>query len=298
MKKVTCTTFVNILNTIHMEGISTRAALTADQQLYTEFWLALMEFCHFTLLSKTSGKNANGELLPGNSWKVDVLNLRGELTRDEIETDCVIKIIKKLDLVFRQPIEKRKNYCYVICNNMVNDCFRKLPPNDLKIVSLNNTLEGPDVTTEDAYTYEDVIADYSYAPDHVFFEKETIIELTKQLEAKHERELMEKKETISREVALLSKRPAEVMVRLACTHLSMKPRELAGLIIDKGYELAYADILFEVAEQNHIDLSEIRSMITNHELTAESIKADTNDANQVAAQISRLVYRAEKRIHK
>lgn len=78
----------------------------------------------------------------------------------------------------------------------------------------------------------------------------------------------------------------------------MKPRQLASLIIDKGCELAYADIIFEVAKQNHINLSEIHSMITNHELTAESIKADTNDADQVAAQISCLVYRAEKRIHK
>jgi len=258
----------------------------------------LMEFCHFALLSKTSGKNAKGEILPGNSGKIEVLEIRGATTRDEIETDCVIKIIEKLNLVLRQPIEKQKNYCYAICNNMVNDCFRKLPPNDMKIVSLNSTIEGTNVATEDAYTYEDVIADYSYAPDHVFSEKETIMELTKQLEAKQTRELAEKKEAISQEIALLSKRPAEVMVRLACTHLSMKPRQLASLIIDKGCELAYTDIIVEVAKQNHIDLFEIRSMITNHELTAESIKADTNDADQVAAQISRLVYRAEKRIHK
>jgi len=61
MKKATCTTFVNILNTIHKEGITTKVALMADQVLYTNFWFALKDFCHFALLSKTSGKNAGGE---------------------------------------------------------------------------------------------------------------------------------------------------------------------------------------------------------------------------------------------
>ena len=298
MKKATCTTFVNILNTIHEEGITTKVTLMADQLLYTEFWFALKDFCHFALLSKTSGKNAEGEILPGNSGKIDVLEIRGATTRDEIETDCVIKIIEKLALVLRQPIEKQKNYCYAIVNNMVNDCFRKLPPDDFKIVSLNSTIEGTSVAAEDAYTYEDVIADFTYAPDNILSEKETIKELMRELRAKQTRESAEKKEAILHEVALLSKRPAEVMVRLACTHLSMKPRQLASMIIDKGCELAYAEIIFEVAKQNDIELSEIRNIIAGHELTAESVKADTNSAEQVAGQISRLVYRADKRLNK
>ena len=298
MKKATCTTFVNILNTIHKEGITTKVALMTDQLLYTDFWFALKDFCHFALLSKTSGKNAEGEILPGNSGKIDVLENRGATTRDELETDCVIKIIEKLGLVLRQPIEKQKNYCYTICNNMVNDCFRKLPPDDFKIVSLSSTIEGTSVVAEDAYTYEDIIADDTYNPERMHVERETVRELKKRLKAKQAREQVEKKEAILREVALLSKRPAEVMVRLGCTHLSMKPRELAGLIIDKGCELAYAEIIFEVAKQNSIELSEIRSIIAGHELTAESIKADTNSAEQVAGQISRLVYRADKRLSK
>lgn len=298
MKKATCKSFISILNTIHEEGITTKVALMADQLLYTDFWFALKDFCHFALLSKTSGKNAEGEILPGNSGKIDVLETRGATTRDELETDCVIRIIEKLDLVLRQPIEKQKNYCYAICNNMVNDCFRKLPPDDFKIVSLNSTIKGTSVAAEDAYTYEDIIADDTYNPERMHVERETVRELKKELKAKQAREQAEKKEAILREVALLSKRPAEVMVRLACTHLSMKPRKLAGLIIDKGCELAYAEIIFEVAKQNRIELSEIRSIIAGHELTAESIKADTNSAEQVAGQVSRLVYRANKRLNK
>ena len=56
--------------------------------------------------------------------------------------------------------------------------------------------------------------------------------------------------------------------------------------------------LWDYAKKNGIELSEIRSIIAGHELTAESIKADTNSAEQVAGQISRLVYRADKRLSK
>ena len=296
--KATCKSFINILNTIHEEGITTKVALMADQLLYTNFWFALKDFCHFALLSKTSGKNAAGEPLPGNAVKIDVLEIRGATTRDELETDCVIKIIEKLDLVLRQPIEKQKNYCYAICNNMVNDCFRKLPPDDFKIVSLNSTIEGTSVSAEDAYTYEDIIADDTYNPERMHVECETVRELKKELKAKQTRVLAKRQKTILREVAFLSKRPAEVMARLACTYLSMKPRQLAGMIIDKGCELAYAEIIFEVAKQNSIELSEIRNIIAGHKLTAESIKVDTNSAEQVAGQVSRLVYRADKRLSK
>ena len=296
--KATCKSFINILNTIHEEGITTKAALMADQLLYTNFWFAVKDFCHFALLSKTGGKNAEGEILPGNSGKIDVLETRDATTREELETDCIIKIIEKLDLVLHQPIEKQKNYCYAISNNMVNDCFRKLPPDDFKIVPLNSTIEGTSVAAEDAYTYEDIIADDTYNPERIHVEHETVRELKKGLKAKLAREQAEKKETILREVALLSKRPAEVMVRLACTHLNMKPRKLAGLIIDKGCELAYSEIIFEVAKHNGIEISEIRSIIAGHKLAAESIKADTNSAEQVAGQVSRLVYRANKRLNK
>lgn len=297
MKKATCTTFVNILNTIHEEGISTKVALMADQQLYTCFWSAVKDFCHYALLSKTNGKTIEGKNLPGNAAKIDVLASRGVATRDEIETDCIIKIIEKLDLVLHQPIEKQKNYCYTICNNMVNDCFRKLPSEDFKIVSLNSTIEGTSVAAEDAYTYEDIICDNTYNPELLHFECETVKKLEKILKAKKAREQGEKREAILREVALLSKRPAEVMVRLAITHNGMKPRDLAALIIAKGCEVAYAEIIYEVSSKYNIELAEIRNLIVDNKVTAESVKADTNNHEAVAGQVSRLIYRAEKRLN-
>ena len=298
MKKATCFSFVNILNTIYKENITSKAALMANQLLYTEFWFALKDFCHFALLSKTGGKNSKGEILPGNSGKIDVLESRNMTTREELETDCVIKIIDKLDLVLRQPLEKQKNYCYTICNNMVNDCFRKLPPDNIKIVSFNSTIEGTSVNAEDAYTYEDIIADETYNPERIHSERETINELKKELLRKRAKERIEKKVALLREIALLSKRPAEVFVHLGVKHLNRKPRQLASLIIDKGCDLAYAEVIFEVAKQNNIDITEIRNLITGHELTAESLKAETKNSEQVASQISRLIYRADKRLLK
>lgn len=285
MKKATCTTYVNILNTIHEEGITTKAALTANQHLYNEFGAALMDFCHFALLSN------------GNIRKIDELEKRGVAKRADLESDCVIRIIEKLDLVLRQPIEKQKNYCYTVCNHLLDDYF-DLPRNNYTFVSLDSTIKGTGVDAEDAYTWLDRIGDDTYNPERMHVERETVRELKKELKKKQARELAEKKEAILNEVAALSKRPAEVMVRLACAHLSMKPRELASLIIDKDCELAYAEIIFEVAKQNNIELSEIRGIIAGHELTAESVKADTNSAEQVAGQISRLVYRADKRLNK
>lgn len=196
MKKATCITFANILNTIRMEGITTKTTLMTYQSLYTEFWFELKDFCHFALLSKTIGKNSKGEILLGNTEKIEMLECRGAITRDEIEIDCAIKIIEKLDLVLHQPIEKQKNYCYAICNNMVNDCFRKLPPDDFKIVSLNSMIEGTSIAPEDTYTYEDIITDDTYNPERVYFERETIKELKKELEAKEATEQAKKRKTI------------------------------------------------------------------------------------------------------
>lgn len=298
MKKATCTTFVNILNTIHKVGITTKDALMADQLLYTEFWFALTEFCHFALLSKTSGKNAEGEILPGNSGKIEVLEIRDATTRDEIETDCVIKIIEKLDLVLRQPIEKQKNYCYAICNNMVNDCFRKLPPDDFKIVSLNSTIESTSVAAEDAYTYEDIITDDTYNPERLRVECETIKEFKKELKAKQTRELAEKKEAILREISRLS-HATEVFARLGW-RLGIKTRDLAARIIDDGYENTFAQLIVDIATKYGIDLEDIRNIITVSKVTEESYKKDkglvrllSKDPKVVADQISKYANRAK-----
>ena len=296
MKKADCSAFVNILDAIHEKGITTKTALKDDQLLYDEFWFAVKDFCHFALLSRTGGRNAENKILPGNSGKIRVLESRGAATREEIETECVIRIIRKLDRVLRQPVGKQKNYCYKICNNMVNDCFRKLPPEGFENVSLNSAAGGAGAGTEDAYTYGEILADDTYNPERLLIERETVRELRKDLRARREKESAGKREAILRETASLSGRPAEVLARLACTHLNMKPGRLAGMIIDKGCKNAYAEVISEVARKNDIELSKFRNIAEERNLTAESVKAETNSREKVAAQISRLIYRADERL--
>lgn len=297
MKKATCIPFVHMLNTIHQKGILTKAALMADPVLYTEFWLALQGFCHFALLSKTGGKNRDGEILPGNAGKIEALENRGAATRDEVETDCLIKIIEKLDLVLRQPIEKQKNYCYTICNNMVNDCFRKLPPDDFKCVPLNETITGARVEAEDTYTYENIIADDTYNPERLQIERETVRELRQELQAKRAREQAESREAILREVALLSKRPAEVLVYL-CSKLGMKSAAIAEFIIENGAVTSYAKVLMRVSDQFCIPLSQLQDHMKNSEIAEKDLKLDTKDEGKVMDQVYHLKSRAKKRIDK
>jgi len=295
--KTTCESFVNILNILHKEGIMSKAALMLKENLYTSFWFAAQDFVNYVLRSKTSGVNENGEVIPGNIHKIEALENRG-VAKEDIHSDCVIKIIDKLDLVLKQPLEKQKNYCYRICNNVVNDQFRKLPPAEFEVLSLQDTVKGSSVSAEDACTYEDLIGDDTYNAERMFIEQETISELTAILKEKEAIEATAKREAILKEIALLSKKPAEVLVRMACTHLNMKPRELAKRLVEDGVDYTYANVLLEVSKENGIKVDHLRDAIAGNKLTAESVKAETMDEEIVSAQISRLVYRANKNLNK
>lgn len=289
--------FASILSTIEESGISTadELKLVKNTALWDELYFATQNFVNYYALASKTSKNKKGEIISGNADKVKFLIEDGGMELYDIQMDILVHIIKKVNYILAQsPVSKKIFYTFRIVNNEVNNMLRSLPP--VKAVPWDTPINSD--TNEDGAVLSEVVGDNTYNPEHLHVERETIKELKKELKAKQARDLVEKKESIMREVALLSKRPAEVMVRLACTHLSMKPRELAGLIIDKGCELAYAEIIFEVAKQNHIELSEIRNIIAGHELTVESVKADTNSAEQVAGQISRLVYRADKRLNK
>lgn len=208
-----------------------------------------------------------------------------------------------------------KNYAYSVVNSVVNSICRTLPPDDFKIVSLNSTIEGTHVAAEDAYTYEDIIADDTYNPERLHVERETINELEKLLrakqakelaekKAKEARELAEKKEAILREISRLSTHATEVFVRLGW-HLGIKTRDLAARIIDDGYENTFAQLIIDTATKYGIDLEEIRNIITVSKLTEESYKKDkglvrllSRDPKVVADQISKYANRAKGRLDK
>lgn len=314
--KSTSVTFENILTTIHQKGITTKAALMADQQLYANFWLAAQDFATFCLFSKNGKATKAGKQLSGNNTKVDILEARGITTREDITMDCVVRMVEYAENMLQKPtVAYMKNYVYSIVNSVVNTICRSLPPDDIKIVSLNSTIEGTSVDAEDAYTYEDCTPDFTYAPDRVLSEKETVTELEQMLrakqvkelaekKAKEARELAKKKEAILREISRLSTHATEVFVRLGW-HLGIKTRDLAARIIDDGYENTFAQLIIDTATKYGIDLEDIRNIITVSKLTEESYKKDkglvrllSRDPKVVADQISKYANRAKGRLDK
>ena len=311
MKKSTCVTFESVLGLILQRGITTKAALMADQQLYANFWLAAHDFATFCLFSKNGKTTKTGKQLSGNNTKVDILEARGITTREDITMDCVVRMVEYAENMLQKPtVAYMKNYAYSIVNSVVNTFCRSLPPDNIKIVPFNGTIEGTSVDVEDAYTYEDCIPDYTYAPDRVFSEKETVKELEKELKAKQARELAarkakearelaEKKELILSEISRLSTHPTEVFVRLSW-HLCIKTRDLAARIINDGYEKAFAQLIIDISSKYDIDLEDIRSIITVSKLTKESYKKDkglerflSKEKRIVADQISKYKNRAK-----
>lgn len=303
--KSTSVTFENILTTIHQKGITTKAALMADPQLYANFWLAAQDFATFCLFSKNGKATKAGKQLSGNNTKVDILEARGITTREDITMDCVVRMVEYAENMLQKPtVAYMKNYAYSVVNSIVNSNCRTLPPDDFKIVSLNSTIEGTHVAAEDAYTYEDIIADDTYNPERLHVERETINELEKLLRAKQAKELAEKKEAILREISRLSTHATEVFVRLGW-HLGIKTRDLTARIIDDGYENTFAQLIIDTATKYGIDLEDIRNIITVSKLTEESYKKDkglvrllSRDPKVVADQISKYANRAKGRLDK
>ena len=295
--KNTCAAFIKILNTINNEGIHTRQKLMENQELYTNFWYAAEHFVSFALHSKTSKKNKEGEITSGNIAKIEKLVECGITTEKDIHSDCVIKIIDKLDLILnQQPINKQYNYCYTICNNLVNDQFKLLPPKGIKLISLQESI---DASNEDEdYTYADAIGDFTYNGETCYIEQESICELSVMLKEKRDAEQAKERANVVNEIKLLATKPAEVLVHMACSHLNLKPRELAAHIVDNGVEETYTEVLFEVSKKVGLELTELYSYVKGNKLSEESVKADTKNASVVASQISRLVYRANKKINK
>lgn len=313
--KSTCVTFENILTTIHQEGITTKTALMADQQLYANFWLAAQDYAEFCLFSKNGKKTKDGKQLSGNNTKVDFLETHGITTRYDITLDCVMRMVEYADSILQKPtVAYMKNYAYAIVNSVVNTLCRNLPP-DITIVSLNSTIKSTSVATEDAYTYADIIADDKYNPERLLVECETIAELEKELKAKTDKELAERraqqarelakmKQVILHEISMLSTHAPEVFVHLS-KHLGIKTSDLATHIINDGYEKTFARILIDIAAKYDISLGEIRDIITVNKLTKESYKNDkglirllSGNHCVVADQIGKYKNRAKNRLDK
>lgn len=279
--------FTSILSTINLKGISTAEELCApcNEGIYAELWLAAQNFINYFALASKSHRNSKGEYVKGNADKVRTLVSHG-LDLEDIRGDILVHILSKMNRILSQPPEKQANYVYKTINNCIYSQLRKLSPADVVVVSLQDKVKRSDASGENASEIQDFIADFN-TPEDEIVAKETVNEI-----------FMNKRAEVLNEITFLANKPTEVFVRLCSKHLGMKPAAIAELLLKKGVTTSFSMVLMFVSDKFDISLGEIYNHLTNKAITEESVKLDTNDKTQISAQISRLVYRADRRLSK
>lgn len=286
--------FASILSEIEENGISTYNELDLPQNtgLKNEFYFAAQDFINYYALASKTHKNKKGEIVSGNADKVKFLINYGGMELYDIQTDVLLHIIKKADRILAQsPISKKVFYTYKTINNKINDMLRKIP--DMEFISMDETIISD--TNEDGTVLSDIIGDITYEPEHNLIQKETINELKIMLNDKLANKRNEEKELILREMQLLSKHPAEVLIHL-CARLGMKSNAIMNFIIKNGVETSCEKVIVCVSERFNIPLSEIRKYMSEGVITEKDLKLDTKNENKVIEQVYHLRSRASKRI--
>lgn len=274
-----------ILSVINERGISSTSELQkpCHNKIYAELWFAVQGFINYCALCSKTHFNSERKQVHGNSEKIRALRSSGFEVED-IQGDILVHVFSKMDMILKQPFEKQINYTYRIINNCIYDQFRKLPPIGMSVVSLNDKIKGKNISPEDACEIQDLVADYN-TPEDQTIAWETVNEI---YEAK--------RASIFNEIALLYQKPSEVFVQLCSKHLNMKPAAITKLLLDKGVTESFTIVLIAVANEFSIPLNSLRNALKNKVVSEESLKLDTKDESKVSAQVSRLIYRAGKRL--
>lgn len=282
--------FSAVLTMVNNMAISSYEELNkpTNENLYTELWLATQNFINYYALTSKSSRNYKGERIDGNAEKVRALIARGA-DLDDIRSEILVHVISKLDYILKQPIEKQVNYTYRMINNYVYSELRKMPPADIKLVSLQDQVSGNSNSDDDTSELQDFISNGISAEDEVL-----AWETVREKFSARKVEESEQRTSILKEISCLSEKPAEVFVRLSCKHLALKPAKVAEMLMEKGAVTAYAEVISLISKNYNIRLSDIRLAMGASVITDESLKLDSRDVSKVRAQISRLTYRAEK----
>ena len=248
--------------------------------LYNDFGTILIKFVEFCLHSKTNGKDENGQTKSGNTSKIQHLIKLGITSEEDVQCLCIMQIIKNLDLILSQPLEKQYNYCYTICNNKVKDQFKAINPKGIKFIYLQEPVNSKSISSESEFTHGEMIRDYTYDGEHNYFEKDTL------------------RKILAYELNQLNRNPTEVLVCLANLFLGIKPSDLAKDILNQGIENTFKEILFEIVQKNNLDINEFYSSKKFINFSDKYIKADTKDEKVFAEKIYNLSWRAKNNLKK
>ncbi len=282
-----CENFENILKEINDNHIHTSARLMANKKLYNNFRLTAEKFIsNYVLITKTS-KMTDGEISPGNSYKLNFLSENSVFSKEDMVSECLVKILSKLDLILKQPLEKQKNYCHTICNNMVNDRLRNM--GSLSDISLESYVPG----TENKRTYSDVIG-HNYNAELLCIKKESEEKYRSVNKAKIELYKKYTREKIMAEADILN--PNRFFARLGCKYINLKPRQFTEIMLSNGFERTKSALLIILAFKYSITTEEY--LYLNNLPDCKKLKLETADAKIISAQLSRLCDRGNKTLDK
>ena len=270
--------FYAVLSTISTQGIHRMEdlLLPENETLYTDLWLSLQGYINYYALASKNQYSRGGKRSDGNAARLRALTSRGMETED-IQDGILIHIIDKFDHVLKRPLSAQPAYVYAMVNHRLVDIYRRIAPVSF---SLDQTVSDE----ADACTLGELLSDNRRpGPEETFLQQEALREAVE-----------EQKRKILAEADLLSPRPAELLVRIACTHLRMKPGKVASMLVKNGLEDTCSMLLRSLSLQYNLSAEEIRGCLLS--ASPSALKADTVDTAQVASQISRLVYRADKRL--
>ena len=265
---------VSILYTLEENGISNveELKLSHNKHLWDELILATQDYVNYVALMSKTSRNKKGDLVWGNKEKVEHLIEKG-LELYDVRMDILCHIIKKMHLVLRQtPVEKKVFYIYNTVNNEVFTMLRKLCPGEILPIDVPFASDKND----DGVTLADILPDTTYDPARLA-EEET------------------EREVILRHVALISRKPAEVLVYL-CAALEMKSNEIASFLMEYGVVSSCAKAIKGISEKYNIPLAELQDYIKAEMITEKDLKLDTKDEDKVIDQVYHLKSRAKTRI--
>ena len=267
-----------VLSTISTQDIYTitELSLPENEMLYTSLWVCLRDYINFYALASKNQYNSKGKRSDGNASRVRALSERG-MELEDIQDSILIHVMDKFDHVLKRPLSAQLAYVYTMVNHRLVDIYRRMTP---AAISLDRRVSEDD----DACTFGELISDtWHPGPEEIWLQREAL------------QEAMEsQKHKVLSEVSALSARPAELLVRIACVHLQLKPGKVASMLLEDGIAATCTQLLEELSTRYEICLEEIQDFLAQAPVSA--FKADTGNEIQVASQISRLVYRANQRL--
>lgn len=266
--------FEDTLHAISEKGITTMEALCepANAALHERLWIDIRNFISYCALCSKDRLDDKQEKKRGNGSYVDYLASRG-VSVEDVREDVLIHVMSKFHLVLKQPVKRQKPYIYVMVNNRVVDHLRGLPPEDVQLISIHDTVKSDRVSQEDACEYQHLIPE-RITPELVCLAKDAVLEENRRL-ASH---------------------PEENFVYLCSKYLKLKPAQISASLLRCDADRAYANVISYVCGEYEIPLKAVRKLTDGYPISAEKLHLPTGDKKQVSAQISKLLYRAKTRL--